>query len=87
MKRWILSALALAGCAGGSGDACEIDGDCQGGLVCASTSVCAATSDLRPLPRAWFRATLTMSNGFTRTGTIPDASGRVLVLDITPPVP
>ena len=41
MKWMLLAALAVTGCKQGRGDRCQIDQDCQSGLVCsAATGTC-----------------------------------------------
>jgi hypothetical protein len=41
VKRWMLIAVVVAGCKEGKGQRCQIDSDCQDGLVCSSgTSQC-----------------------------------------------
>ncbi len=47
MKRWMLFVVfVVAACKQGPGDRCQINSDCQAGLVCNSTrQVCQGPSD------------------------------------------
>jgi len=47
MKRWVLvalvAALAATGCKQGKGERCQVNADCQSGLVCsAATGTCSS---------------------------------------------
>jgi len=48
--RWIVAAVLVAGCKQGLGDRCQINADCQSGLVCnQAKNTCESTSTAGPI--------------------------------------